>query len=308
MALSAYYGSDTAQAAPDAVIGAALDVGITLLDTSDSYGAGENERTVGRAIRGRRDEVVLATKFGRGHHDRAVHDAAVGSPEHVRAACDASLERLGVDHVDLYVYHRVDPTVPVEDTVGAMAELVAAGKVRYPGLSEVGSDTLRRAHTVHPISIVQSEYSLLTRDPEHVVQDGLADTGATLVAYSPLHRGLLSGLIRSAEDLDAGDWRRTSPRFQDDHLAANLRIVSRLRPLAAERGLTVAQLALAWVVARGALPIQGATTAAQVRENAAAALVRLDPAALAALDRVAPPGAASGARAPASYLRHVQTT
>lgn len=308
MALSAYYGTDTCACDPDRVIGSALDAGITLLDTADAYGAGANERAVGRAIAGRRDEVVLSTKFGRGHHDRAAHDVAVGRPEYVALACEESLRRLGVDHIDLYVYHRVDPTVPVEETVGALAELVQAGKVRYIGLSEVGVGTVRLGHAVHPLSVVQNEFSLLTREPELELLPALRELDITLVAYSPLHRGLLSGHIRAAADLADGDWRATSPRFQGGNLAANLALVDRLRLIAARRSVSLAQLALGWVLSTGALPIQGATTVDQLRENVAAASIPLPADVVAEIAAAMPVGAAAGERADQGYLRHVLTS
>ncbi|GLZ07518.1 oxidoreductase [Actinomadura sp. NBRC 104412] len=305
MALSVYYGGDTAAADPERVIGAALDAGVTLLDTADAYGWGENERVVGRAIAGRRDEVVLSTKFGRAHPDRAERDVTVGRPEYVARACEESLRRLDVDHIDVYIYHRVDPTVPVEDTVGALAALVDASKVRFIGLSEVGPETVRRAHAVHPLSLVQNEFSLLTREPERTLLPVLRELGITLVAYSPLHRGLLAGHVRSAADLADGDWRGTSPRFQGGNLRANLALVERLRPIAARYDLSLAQLALGWVMATEALPLQGATTVGQLRENVAAANVTLPPEVITQLDRAMPVGAAAGERADPGYLRHV---
>lgn len=305
MGLSAFYGRDTERAEPAAVIDAALECGINLLDTSDSYGAGANEEAVGKAIKARRDEVLVSTKFGRGHRDRAVKDISVGHPDHVRQACEASLRRLGVEHLDLYIYHRVDPATPVEETVAAMGELVRAGKVRHLGLSEVGSHILQRAHAVAPISVVQSEYSLLTRDPEVFVWDGLRATGATLMAYSPLSRGLLAGHIRSADDIEAGDWRATAPRFQGANLEANLALVGELEFVAEQYGVSLAQLALSWLIARGAVPVQGATTPAQVKENAQAAEVVLPAEAFEDVERLAPIGVAAGERAPATYLAHV---
>jgi aryl-alcohol dehydrogenase-like predicted oxidoreductase len=273
-------------------INRALDLGITLIDTAESYGRGSNERLVGRAIAGRRDEVVLATKASR------------GGPKYLRRAIDASLANLGVDHVDVYYLHRVDPEVPVEESVGAMAELVAAGKVRHIGLSEPGAATLRRAHAVHPVAAVQSEYSLLHRDPEADVLPLARELGIAYVAYSPLSRGLLAGRFRSPDDLDAGDWRRQVPRFQEGNLAGNLEVVGRVADLAARRGVSLAALSLAWVLARGegVIPLIGTSRADRLERNLEALAVALTPGDLAALDEAAPIGAASGDRYPPSQM------
>jgi aryl-alcohol dehydrogenase-like predicted oxidoreductase len=283
-----------------AAITRALDLGVSLIDTADIYGPETNERLVGRAIAGRRDQVVLATKFGNDWHgsERRIN----GSPEYVRSACDDSLRRLAVDHIDLYYQHRVDATVPIEETVGAMGELVAAGKVRYLGLSEAGPQTIRRAHTVHPITALQSEYSLWSRDIEEEIVPTIRELGIGLVAYSPLGRGFLTGTIDSLDGLAASDFRRTSPRFQ--HLDANARIVAAVRELAAERDVTTAQVALAWVLAQGAdiVPIPGTTRPARVDENVAAAELELSAAELEHLDAAAPPGAAVGDRYPAAMM------
>jgi aryl-alcohol dehydrogenase-like predicted oxidoreductase len=283
-----------------AAIRRALDLGVTLIDTADIYGPETNERLVGRAIADRRDQVVLATKFGNDWHgaERRIN----GRPEYVRSACDDSLRRLGVDHIDLYYQHRVDPTVPIEETVGAMAELVAAGKVTHLGLSEAGAQTIRRAHAVHPITALQSEYSLWSRDIEEEILPTTRELGIGLVAYSPLGRGFLTGTISSVDALDANDFRRNSPRFQN--LDANGRIVEAVRELAAERDVTPAQVALAWVLAQGVdiVPIPGTTKPERVDENVAAAELELSAAELERLDAAVPPGAAVGDRYPAPMM------
>jgi aryl-alcohol dehydrogenase-like predicted oxidoreductase len=279
MGMSAFYGSADEQEGI-ATIQRALDLGCSFLDTSDMYGPHTNERLVGRAIAERRDEVFLATKFGikleRGADGTPVRSID-GSPEHVRSACEGSLERLGVEHIDLYYQHRVDPSTPIEDTVGAMAELVAAGKVRYLGLSEASAETIRRAHAVHPITAVQTEYSLWTRDVEDQILPTLEELGIALVAYSPLGRGFLSGCFSSPEELDEGDFRRYGPRFTGENLAANLELAARVRELASEKGLTPGQLALAWVLHRGEhiVPIPGTKRISYLEENLAAADVEL---------------------------------
>jgi aryl-alcohol dehydrogenase-like predicted oxidoreductase len=286
-----------------ATIDRALERGINLLDTADIYGPKTNEVLVGRAIAGRRDEVVLATKFG-GQSLEIEGRVPDGRPEYVARACDASLDRLGVDVIDLYYLHRVDPRVPIEDTVGAMAELVAAGKVRYLGLSEAAAGTIRRAHQVHPLSAVQSEYSLWTRDLEAEVLPTLRELGIGLVAYSPLGRGFLTGSLQSPDDLPEDDWRRNNPRFQGENFTRNLRLVDRVRDLAADRGVTGAQLALAWVLAQAevhgldVVPIPGTTRPERIDENVAALDVKLSPDDLRALDELAPVGVAAGDRYP----------
>jgi aryl-alcohol dehydrogenase-like predicted oxidoreductase len=293
-----------------ATIERALELGIDLLDTADVYGPETNERLVGAAIAGRRDEVVLATKFG----SRSLEipgRVPDGRPEYVARACDASLRRLGVDVIDLYYLHRVDPQVPIEETVGAMAETVAAGKVRHIGLSEASAETIRRAHAVHPLAAVQSEYSLWTRDLEAEVLPALRELGIGLVAYSPLGRGFLTGAIRSPEDLGAEDWRRGNPRFQGENFRRNLLLVDRVRELADRKGVTAAQLALAWVLAQGeahgveVVPIPGTTKPDRVDENVAALDVRLSSDDLATLDELAPIGVAAGDRYPADLMRLV---
>jgi len=282
-----------------ATIHRALELGITFLDTAEVYGPYTNEDLVGRAIAGQRDRFQIATKFGfvinpDGPNDRATD----GSPENARRACEGCLKRLGVDHIDLYYQHRVDPNVPIEETVGAMAELVEAGKVRYLGLSEASAETIRRAHATHPITAVQSEYSLWTRDPEDDVLATLRELGIGLVAYSPLGRGFLTGQIRSIDDLPDDDWRRTNPRFQGEALQANLALADRVRELADERGVTPAQLALAWVLAKGddIVPIPGTKSPRRLEENAAAADVELSAAEVQELDEAVSREAVRGTR------------
>jgi aryl-alcohol dehydrogenase-like predicted oxidoreductase len=277
MGMSEFYGGrDEAEAI--ATIHRALELGVTLLDTADMYGYGDNEELVGRAIAGRRDGVVLATKFGivRDRDDATVRGLD-GSADYVRRACDASLRRLGVDHIDLYYQHRVDPGTPIEETVGAMKELVEAGKVRHLGLSEAGPETIRRAHAVHPITALQTEYSLWSRDPEDEILPTVRELGIGFVAYSPLGRGFLSGAIASIDDLEADDYRRASPRFQGENFARNLELVRTIQRLAADKGVTASQLALAWVLAQGEdiVPIPGTKRRTYLEENVAAAEVTL---------------------------------
>jgi aryl-alcohol dehydrogenase-like predicted oxidoreductase len=284
-----------------ATIDRALELGVTFLDTADMYGPFTNERLVGKAIRGRRDEVQLATKFGNERREDGSWVGINGRPDYVRAACDASLQRLGVDVIDLYYQHRVDPNTPVEDTWGAMKELVDAGKVRYLGISEAAPDTIRRAHTVHPVTAVQTEYSLWTRDPEdNGVFATTRELGIGFVAYSPLGRGFLSGEIRSIDDLAPDDFRRNNPRFQGENFAKNLELVDRVREIAAEKGVTPSQLALAWVLHQGddIVPIPGTKRVTYLEENAAAADIALTPEDLARLDQAAPAGATAGDRYP----------
>jgi aryl-alcohol dehydrogenase-like predicted oxidoreductase len=274
----------------------ALDLGINFLDTANVYG--DSEIKVGKAIRGRRDEVVLATKFGI-VATSAIQDRGVdGSPENARRACDLSLQRLGVEQIDLYYLHRVDPKVPIEETVGAMAELVHAGKVRHLGLSEPAPETVRRAHAVHPIAAVQSEYSLFTRDPEEGLFAVLRELGIALVAYSPLGRGFLGGRFRSVDDLAADDWRRNNPRFQGEQFEKNLAIADRLREIATEKHCTPAQLALAWLLNRhdDVIPIPGTSSMARLEENAGAADIHLSAADLDRIERTLPKGSAEGER------------
>jgi aryl-alcohol dehydrogenase-like predicted oxidoreductase len=291
MSFAGYYGP-----AEDAegvrAINRALDLGITLIDTAEAYGEGANEELVGRAIAGRRDEVVLATK------------SSGGTPEHLHRAIDASLARLGVDHVDVYYLHRVDPGVPIEESVGAMAELVSAGKTRHIGLSEAGAETIRRAHAVHPIAALQSEYSLLYREPEDEILPLVRELGIAYVAYSPLSRGLLTGRYRTTDDLAPDDWRREVPRFQGENLARNMAVVEALAPIAEARGVSLATLSLAWLLAQGpeVIPLVGSSRADHVERNGHALDLELSAADLEAIDDAAPAGAATGDRYPASYM------
>ncbi len=308
MGMSDFYGSHD-DAASAALIKSALDRGVNFLDTADMYGPFTNEQLVGRAIKGRRREVFLATKFGiqRDPADPA-RRGFNGRPEYVRSACDASLKRLGVDHIDLYYQHRVDPATPIEDTVGAMGELVRAGKVRYLGLSEAGPATLRRACAVHPITALQTEYSLWTRDPENEILATCDALGIGFVAYSPLGRGFLTGAIRSPDDFEPDDYRRHSPRFQGENFSNNLRLVEQIRTLATGKGCTPAQLALAWILARNPhiVPIPGTRKLARLEENLGALDVRLDAAELARIDALFPPDAASGLRYPEAMMKSVR--
>ena len=306
MGMSEFYGATSAPGSDQeresvATIHRALDLGVTLLDTADIYGPHTNARLVGRAIAGRRDEVVLATKFGVVRDPDAAGARRVdGRPAYVRAALDASLQRLGVDHVDLYYQHRIDPQVPVEETVGALAEAVAAGKIRHIGLSEAGADTIRRAHAVHPVTAVQTEYSLWSRDVEDAVLPTLRELGIGLVPYSPLGRGMLTGSITAATDLADDDFRRANPRFSGDAFDANRVLVERVQALAADRGVTAAQLALAWVLAQGedVVPIPGTRRVRYLEQNVGAADVRLTAEDLAALAAAVPPEAVAGDRYP----------
>jgi aryl-alcohol dehydrogenase-like predicted oxidoreductase len=305
MGMSEFYGTGD-QAEAERTIHRALDLGVTFLDTADMYGPFTNERLVGRAIAGRRDEVVLATKFGNVRGEDGSFHGISGKPEYVRRACDASLQRLGVDVIDLYYQHRVDTTVSVEETWGALRELVEDGKIRYAGISEAMPETIRRAHAVQPVTAVQTEYSLWTRDPEeNGVLATCAELGIGFVAYSPIGRGSLSGEIRSLDDLAPDDFRRRNPRFQGEALEQNLRLVDRVRELADEKGVTASQLALAWVMAQGdragnpaIVPIPGTKRVTYVEENAAAADVELTEEDLRRLDEAAPVGAAQGDRYP----------
>jgi aryl-alcohol dehydrogenase-like predicted oxidoreductase len=300
MGMSAFYGS-TDEAESVATIQLALELGITFLDTAQLYGPLTNEELVGRAVKGRRDEYVIATKFQRRMDSATPGDISTvgpldGSPEHVRSSIEGSLERLGTDHVDLYYQHRVDPNVPIEETVGAMAELVEQGKVRHIGLSEAAPETIRRAHAVHPLTAVQTEYSLWTRDLEAEVLPTLRELGIGLVAYSPLGRGFLSGRFHSPEELDENDWRRTQPRFSEENTERNRALVAKVEELAAEKGCTPAQLALAWVLARGddVVPIPGTKRRRYLEQNAAAVEVELTEQDLERIDAELP--APAGAR------------
>jgi aryl-alcohol dehydrogenase-like predicted oxidoreductase len=298
MGMSEFYGSADEDEAVS-TIHRARELGIDFLDTADMYGPFTNERLVGRAIAGRREELVIATKFGNVRGEDGSFKGINGRPDYVRSACEASLERLGVDHIDLYYQHRVDKTVPIEETVGAMAELVEQGKVRHLGLSEASPDTVRRAHAVHPITALQTEYSLWTRDVEGEILPTVRELGIGFVAYSPLGRGFLSGRYRSADQFDENDFRRLrGPRFQAENLERNLAIVDKLEELAREKGVTAGQLAIAWVMHQGddVVPIPGTKRVKYVEENAAAADVQLSPDDLKRLDEIAPPGAAAGDR------------
>jgi aryl-alcohol dehydrogenase-like predicted oxidoreductase len=304
MGMTWAYGSGDEQAGLQ-TIDRALELGITFLDTAEVYGPYTNEELVGRAIAGRRDGFQIATKFGFVVNPDRPNDRAVdGRPENVRRACEGSLRRLGIDQIDLFYQHRVDPGVPIEETVGAMAELVQDGKVRYIGLSEAAPETIRRAHAVHPLTAVQSEYSLWTRDPEDEVLPTLRELGIGLVAYSPLGRGFLTGQIRSLDDLADEDWRRSNPRFQENALRENIALADRVSELARERGVTPAQLALAWVMAKGGdiVPIPGTKSPVRLQENAAAAELQLSRDDVTQLDDAISPQAVRGSRYPEEMM------
>ena len=297
MGMSAFYGGgDEAQSI--AVIHRALDLGVTLLDTAEMYGPHTNEVLVGKALKGRRDQAFLATKFGIGYNADRTRLAVDGRPENVRRAIEGSLQRLGVDHVDLYYLHRVDPDTPIEDTVGAMAELVQEGKVRFLGLSEAAPGTLRKAHATHPITALQTEYSLWSREPEDELFATVRELGIGFVPYSPLGRGFLSGDIRSVDDLAPDDFRRSNPRFMGENFQKNLDLVEAVKTIAADKGVTAAQLALAWVLAQGddLVPIPGTRRIPTLEQNAAAVDLVLTPEDLARIDAIFPKGAASGHR------------
>jgi aryl-alcohol dehydrogenase-like predicted oxidoreductase len=293
MGMSAFYGQSGDDAESIATIHRALELGITFLDTAEMYGRGVNEELVGRAIKGRRDDFVVATKFIGAFSDRRPD----GRPETIRAAIEGSLERLGTDHVDLYYQHRVDPLTPIEETVGAMAELVTAGKVRHLGLSEASAETIRRAHAVHPIAALQSEYSIWTRDPEGDILDTLRSLGIGLVAYSPLGRGFLAGRFTSPDELDEDDFRRNNPRFQGENLERNMKLAERVQQIAQTKEATPAQIAIAWVLSRGddVVPIPGTRRRTYLEQNAATSEIELTTQDLAELDEL---GEAAGDRYP----------
>jgi aryl-alcohol dehydrogenase-like predicted oxidoreductase len=297
--MSEFYGTaDESEAV--ATIHRALELGVNFLDTADMYGPFTNEKLVGKAIAGRRDQVVLATKFGNERNEDGSYVGINGSPDYVRKACDASLERLGVDHIDLYYQHRVDNATPIEETVGAMKELVDAGKVRHLGLSEAAPATIRRAHSVHPIAALQTEYSLWSRDPEDELLATVRELGIGFVAYSPLGRGFLSGQIKSIDDLDQHDFRRRGPRFSGENFQKNLDLVEQVEKIATEKGISAGQLALAWVLAQGddIVPIPGTKRRSYLEENVGAADVVLDGDDLRRIDEAFPKGATAGDRYP----------
>src|SRR5436190_2236904 len=306
MGMSEFYGSADEEEAIS-TIHRALELGVTFLDTADMYGPFTNERLVGRAVERRRDSVEIATKFGNVRGEDGSRLGIRGDADYVRQACDASLERLGVDHIDLYYQHRVDTTTPIEETVGAMARLVEAGKVHYLGLSEAAPDTIRRAHAVHPITALQTEYSLWSRDPEDEILATVRELGIGFVAYSPLGRGFLTGQYKSIDDLEADDYRRYSPRFQGENFSRNLELVTRVTELARKKGATAGQLALAWVLAQGEdiVPIPGTKRRRYLEENAAASELELSAEDLAQLDELAPKGVAAGTRYPEAMMRFV---
>jgi aryl-alcohol dehydrogenase-like predicted oxidoreductase len=303
MGMSEFYGDRDEQEAI-ATIHRALDLGLNFLDTADMYGPFTNEQLVGKAIKDRRDQVIVATKFGNVRSAEGGFLGISGKPEYVRQCCDASLQRLGIDVIDLYYQHRVDVTVPIEETIGAMAELVQAGKVRYLGMSEAAPATIRRAQAIHPISALQTEYSLWSRDPEDEILPTIRELGIGFVPYSPLGRGFLTGAIASPDDFAPDDFRRRSPRFQGDNFAKNLQLVEQVKAIAAEKGITPGQLALAWLLAQGddIVPIPGTKRRSYLEENMGATTVNLTADDLSRIDAVAPKGVAAGERYPAQNM------
>jgi len=304
MGMSEFYGGQNEEGAI-ATIHRALELGVNFLDTADMYGVGRNEELVGRAIRDRRDQVIIATKFGNMRGPEGQFLGVNGRPDYVRECCEASLKRLGVEVIDLYYQHRVDPNTPIEDTVGAMAELVSAGKVRYLGLSEAGAQTIRRAHAIHPIAALQTEYSLWSRDVEGEILSTVRELGIGFVPYSPLGRGFLTGQIKRIDDLEADDYRRNSPRFQGENFQKNLDLVREIEEMARAKQCTAAQLALAWVLAQGedVVPIPGTKRPKLLEENVGALDIELAQADLDRLDQILPPGAAAGTRYAAPQMQ-----
>lgn len=301
------YGDVDEEAAAETLL-AALDAGVTFVDTADIYGRdGHSERLIGRTLGRRRDDIVLATKFGGNQDKDGILIPGMGRREYIRGALEASLTRLGTDHVELYYLHRLDPTTPIEETAGALAELVAEGKIGGYGLSEVSARTLRRAHAVHPVTAVQTEYSPFNRDPESEIIPVAGELGVAFVAYSPLGRGILGGNVRATADLEETDWRRGNPRFASDNLARNVSLADQVAELAAEHGASTAQLVLAWLIHRGALPIPGTRRAGNARANAAAADLALDESAFKRLEDLVPPGAAAGQRGHEAYMANIDT-
>jgi aryl-alcohol dehydrogenase-like predicted oxidoreductase len=307
MGMSAYYGLDRDEQESIATIHRALDLGLNFLDTADLYGFGRNEELVGKALRGRRNAAILATKFGNAFDRDGNYLGVNGRPEYVRRACDASLKRLGADTIDLYYQHRVDPNVPIEETVGAMVRLFEEGKIRFLGLSEAAPSTIRRAYSTYPISTLQTEYSLWTRDPEDEILATCRELGITFVAYSPMGRGFLTGKIRSLDDLAPDDWRRTNPRFQGKNFQRNLDLVDRIQQLASQKGCTASQLALAWVLAQGddIVPIPGMRRRTHLEENVKAVEITLTSDELKSIDVLLPKGAAAGQRYAEAAMRAV---
>jgi len=308
MGMSDFYGGrDETESV--ATINRALDLGVTFLDTADMYGVGANEELVGRVVRERRDWIIVATKFGNVRGPDGSFKGVNGRPDYVRAACDASLKRTGLDFIDLYYQHRVDPEVPIEETVGAMADLVSAGKVKYLGLSEAAPATIRRAHAVHPITALQTEYSLWSRDVEDQILPTVRELGIGFVPYSPLGRGFLTGQFKTPDDLDAGDTRRNHPRFQGEAFQKNLDLVAAIGVMAADKGCTPAQLALAWVLRQGEdiVPIPGTKRRKYLEDNLGALDVELSEADLARIDDILPPGAAQGTRYPDASMASIDT-